>query len=234
MPSAITRDHATLSMTSPLGKDVLVPTMFRCEEALSEPFLAIVDVVSARESIDPDSLLHQPVCVALQPRGEDPRILHGLVRRFIATGPDERRMQGYRLEIVPALWFLSQTEDCRIFENKTTKDILQTLLGEHAVRSAFRVGNTTPRPFTVQYNETDLAFVTRLMEEEGWFYLFRHEAESHTLVVTESNTSFNRVANGTVALRPQVARKASLCSALANASSTAPQTNFLCSSTLEP
>jgi type VI secretion system secreted protein VgrG len=202
MSSAITRDHSLLSMTSPLGGDVLIPTRFTCDEALGEPYLAVVETVSARNTIDPASLLHQPVCVALHPRDQAPRFLHGLVRRIVATGSQARRMQGYRLEIVPALWFLSQTEDCRIFENKTSKDILQTIFGEHGLRYSFRVQTPQTRPFTVQYNETDLAFVTRLIEEEGWFYLFQHEAGSHTLIIADSNTACARLRDGTVTLRP--------------------------------
>ncbi|HQT78053.1 MAG TPA: type VI secretion system tip protein TssI/VgrG [Rhodopila sp.] len=202
MPTDITRDRALLSMTSPLGADVLIPTAVRAEEALSTPFTCTVDLVSARDHIDPTDLLHQPACVVLTLSECPPRYLHGLVREFASTGALARAMFGYRLEIVPALWFLRQTEDCRIFENKSTKDIIQTILSEHGIRFAFRVGDTPPRPLTVQYNETDLNFIMRLMEEEGWFYLFRHEQASHTLIITESNTSFTKVPDGTVTLRP--------------------------------
>jgi type VI secretion system secreted protein VgrG len=196
----IIRDNALLSMTSPLGQGVLIPASVELEEALSEPFVCSADVVSVRDQIDPDDLLHQPVCLTLKLTECPARHVHGLVRRFGSTGPLTRGMFGYRMEIVPALWFLTQTEDCRIFENKATKDIVQTILSEHGVRFTFRVGNTPPRPLTVQYNETDLNFVMRLMAEEGWFYLFRHEASSHTMIITESNTSFNKVPDGTVGL----------------------------------
>jgi type VI secretion system secreted protein VgrG len=161
-----------------------------------------VDAVSTRDRIDPDDLLHQPVCVTVTLADCPPRQVHGLVRRFAATGPLARGMTGYRMEVVPALWFLSQTEDCRIFEDKATKDIVQTILSEHRVRCTFRVGGTPARPLTVQYNETDLDFVMRLMADEGWFYLFRHDATSHMMIITESNTSFTKVANGTVGIGP--------------------------------
>jgi type VI secretion system secreted protein VgrG len=198
----ITRTNALLSMTSPLGQDVLLPAAIDLQEALSEPFLCQLDAVSSRDQIDPDDLLHQPVCLTVTLAGCPPRCVHGLVRRFAATGPLTRNMFGYRMEIVPALWFLTQTEDCRIFESKPTKDIVQTILTEHAVRFTFRVGSTPARPLTVQYNETDLDFVMRLMAEEGWFYLFRHDATSHTMIITESNTSFTKVPNETVGLGP--------------------------------
>lgn len=131
------RDRALISMTSPLGANVLVPTALQLDEALSEPFLCTLDMVSARESIDPDDLLHQPVCVTLRSNPDFSRKVHGLVRRFAATGSMERGMFGYRAEIAPAMWFLSQTQDCRIFENKSTKDILQTVFSEHGLKVIF-------------------------------------------------------------------------------------------------
>jgi type VI secretion system secreted protein VgrG len=198
----ITRTNALLSLTSPLGPHVLTPAVMDLEEALSEPFLCVVDGVSSLDQIDPDDLLHQPVCVTLTLSDCPPRSVHGLVRCFAATGPLARGMFGYRMEIVPALWFLTQTQDCRIFENKATKDIVQAILTEHGVRFTFRVGGTPARPLTVQYNETDLDFVMRLMAEEGWFYLFRHDATSHTMIITESNTSFNKVPDGSVGPGP--------------------------------
>lgn len=202
MATDINRDRALLSITSPLGADVLVPVAMRAEEALSAPFRCTVDLVSTREAIDPDDLLHQPACVRVTLSECPTRYIQGLVRYFESTGPQIRGLFGYRLEIVASLWFLQQTGDCRIFENKSTKDIVQSILTEHSIRFAFRVGNPKPRPLTVQYNETDLDFITRLMAEEGWFYLFRHEAASHTLVITDSNASFNKIADATVTLGP--------------------------------
>jgi type VI secretion system secreted protein VgrG len=196
------RDHALISMTSPLGANILVPTVLELEEALSEPFLCTLDMVSARESIDPNDLLHQPVCVTLRSTPDASRNVHGLVRRFAATGAMERGMFGYRAEIVPALWFLSQTQDCRIFENKSTKDILQTVFSEHGLKVTFRVGASLVRPFTVQYNETDLVFVSRLMQEDGWFYWFLHDQSGHTLIVSDSTGSFVKISGGPFEPRP--------------------------------
>jgi type VI secretion system secreted protein VgrG len=196
------RDHALMSMTSPLGANVLVPTALELEEGLSEPFLCTLDMVSARQSIDPNDLLHQPVCVTLRSNPDASRKVHGLVRRFAATGARERGMFGYRAEVVPALWFLSQTQDCRIFENKSTKDILQTVLSEHGLKVSFRASAPPVRPFTVQYNEDDLAFVSRLMEEDGWFYWFLHDESGHTLVVSDSTGSFVKIPGGPFEVRP--------------------------------
>jgi type VI secretion system secreted protein VgrG len=201
MPLDIARSRALLSMTSPLGGDVLIPVALHAHEALSTPFLCTVDLISERDGIDPDTLLHQPCCVKLTLTECPPRYLHGLARSFTPTGALPRGLSSYRMEIVPALWFLSQTEDCRIFENKSAKDIIQAILSEHGITPSFRVEEPAVRPLTVQYNEPDLNFVTRLMEEEGWFYLFRHEAAAHTLVITDTGATFTAVPDGAVTLR---------------------------------
>ena len=196
----LSRDHAFLSMTSPLGKDVLVPVALRLEEAVNRPFLGVLEVVSSRAQIDPDALLHQPVCVALRRTGAPVRYVHGRVRSVVATGPRGRDMHGWRLEIVPAMWFLSQTGDCRIFENRSAKDILQTLCGEAGVEVEFTVRGARTRPFTVQYNETDFDFFMRLVEEEGWLFLFRHTATAHKLVVADGLGFAEDVPGGPLAL----------------------------------
>ena len=165
-----------LSMTSPLGPKALIPTAFGLEEALSQPFTGVIDLVSEQEKIDPFRLLHQPVCVSLSLPGKKTRKVHGLVRHFAATGPlSIHGVFSYRAEIVPRLWFLSQTEDCRIFEKKTTKEIVETVLKDHDVPVTFRTADTPGRPFTMQYNESGLDFVSRLLQEEGWFYFFSDE-----------------------------------------------------------
>jgi type VI secretion system secreted protein VgrG len=199
---SISSNKRLLSMTSPLGPDVLVPVGFELEEGLSKPFAGVVELISTRESIDPDKLLHQPVCVSMNLPGGVSRQVHGLVRHFAATGAMKlRNVFGYRAEIVPSIWFLSQTEDCRIFENKTTKEIVEAVLKDHNVTAGFRTEPTARRPFTMQYNESDLDFVSRLMQEDGWFYFFSDEAfESQggqklpagTLVISDRITSVRK------------------------------------------
>lgn len=207
---SISSGKRLLSMTSPLGPDVLVPVGFELEEALSQPFLGVAELISTRESIDPDKLLHQPVCMSLNLRNGVSRQVHGLVRHFAATGAIKLRgVFGYRAEIVPRLWFLSQTEDCRVFENKATKEIVEAVLQDHKVPVAFRTEATPKRPFTMQYNESDLDFVSRLMQAEGWFYFFSDEAfESQggqtlpagTLVISDRVTSVRKVDLGKFAV----------------------------------
>ena len=115
------------------------------------------------------------VLVTLQRNVPTPRYFHGAARRFTTLGPDKRDNWHYVIDIVPQIWFMNQTENCRFFENRSVKDIISTLLGDIGVVFAFRLHEPpTVREYTVQYNETDFACISRLMEEEGYFYFFQH------------------------------------------------------------
>ena len=188
-----------LLLTSPLGDDrlpdqqgVLHATALAATEQLSAPFEIELTAVSTRRAVDPDELLYKPVAVTVRRKDGTDRVFHGIVRRMDAVGLEQRSRWQYRLEVVPRLWFLSQTVDCRIFQQKTTVQILRELFSEHRVEPVeFRIFGSSPvRPYTTQYNETDLAFAQRIMQETGYFYFFEHSASKHTLVVTDRNQAF--------------------------------------------
>jgi type VI secretion system secreted protein VgrG len=68
-----------------------------------------------------------------------PRYFHGSARRFTTLGPDERENWHYTIGVVPQIWFMNQTENCRFFENRSVKDIVSTLLGDIGVLFSFRL-----------------------------------------------------------------------------------------------
>lgn len=188
-----------LLLTSPLGDDrlpdqqgVLHATALAATEQLSAPFEIELVAVSTRRAVDPNELLYKPVAVTVRRKDGTDRVFHGIVRRMDAVGLEQRSRWQYRLEVVPRLWFLSQTVDCRIFQQKTAVQILRELFSEHQVEPVeFRIFGSSPvRPYTTQYNETDLAFAQRIMQETGYFYFFEHSASKHTLVVTDRNQAF--------------------------------------------
>lgn len=203
-PAGVSRDEAFLSLSSPLGQDGLLPTALRGQEGISQLFHFTVDALSGRETIRPDELLAMPVCVHLRHRGQAVRHVHGVVQSFSATGPATRGFWGYRLGIVPKLWFLGQTEDCRVFQQKSSVDIIRTLLADAQITQvSMRVYARPPvRPYTVQYNESDLTFMTRLMQEDGLFWFFEHSETAHTLVITDANTVFQPIPGDALRLVP--------------------------------
>lgn len=192
-------------MTSPLGPDVLIPISLSAHEAVSQPFQFDVEAVCQQGTIDPNKLLNNPACVTLQAQGSPIRYFHGIVQSVSAGAPirgqaaaDAHTM--YRIVLVPRLWFMSQTVDCRVFETKSAADILITLFNDIGLTDRGSLPSATPRPYTVQFNESDLHFATRLMEEEGWFYFFQHTASKHTLVIAKDNAAFASIPNATLAI----------------------------------
>ena len=91
----------------------------------------------------------------------------------------------YRLEIVPELWFLTRKTQSRIFQQKSVKEILKKVFEGLDVQYQLN-GQYEPRDYCVQYRESDFNFASRLMEEEGIFYFFKHDDGSHTMVVADN------------------------------------------------
>ena len=192
----ITIDELTLTpvqtgrpfrVTTALGPDALLLERFTGEERVSQPFRFLLDVVAADPALDPGQLLGQPASLAMRLTGGAERTLHGRVRRLAQLATHDGAA-AFRLEVVPWLWFLSLTRDCRIFQRKTVPEIVEQVFGECPI-AAFEsrlVGEYPRREYTVQYRETHLDFVSRLLEEEGIFYFFRHEESRHVLVLADS------------------------------------------------
>jgi len=189
----ISQENRRLRATTPLGPDVLIPVSLVGEEEVSRPFLYTVDLVS-QGSVNLADLLGRPMTLYMvSGDGELERTVHGLVRRAVSAGFDQGGAQlgRYRVEIVPALWFLSLSSDSRTFENKSVLDIVETVCKSAGVTDVTHRLTTTPPPipYVVQYEETNLAFVQRLLEGAGLYYMFDHTDDKHTLVVSDARGS---------------------------------------------
>src|SRR5262249_38135762 len=109
---------------------------------------------------------------------------HGICCR-VSQGESDPTFTDYRLELVPKFWLLTKRAQSRIFQHKSVLDILKEVLA--GVDVAFELqGSFQPRDYCVQYRETDFNFASRLMEEEGIYYFFKHAAGSHTMVVANT------------------------------------------------
>jgi len=146
-----------------------------------------LDLLSPNENLVLDDLLGRGLSVELVVSGDKPRYFHGLVAQCAQTGR-LGKFARYSARAVPWLWLLTRTSDCRIFQQQSVPDILKFVFREHGT-SDFEdslSGSYSPREYCVQYMETDFDFVSRLMEEEGIYYFFRHEQNKDTLVLCDS------------------------------------------------
>jgi type VI secretion system secreted protein VgrG len=106
--------------------------------------------------------------------------------------PADATAERYQVTLRPWLWWLTLASNNRVFQNLTTSDIATTIFKAHGVND-FELkltGSYVPREYCVQYGETDFAFVSRLLEEDGIFWFFTHEEGKHTLVLADSNEAF--------------------------------------------
>ena len=194
------RTTSLMAMTSPLGGDSLIPISLSATEAINRPFQFDVLAISQIGTVDPNSLLNDTACVILQDAGKPVRYFNGIVRDVHAEGM-ARVAEGdtypiLRIVLVPRFWFLGQTVDCRVYQEKTAGDILKAMFDDAGLTDVTFPSPGPQRPYTVQFNESDLHFATRLMEEEGWYYFFEHTASKHTLVIADQNSAFQAIPNG--------------------------------------
>lgn len=186
------QEDRLVSIETPLGQDVLFVRHFNATEAISRLFSFHLDLFSEKPSLPLDGLIGKPVTITLEIGDDGQRFFHGIVSRFGRVGRGQTgrdpRFTAYNAEVVPWLWFLTRTSDCRIFQNLTVPDIIKKVFQDLGFRD-FRLGLTrtyTQWDYCVQYRETDFNFVSRLMEQEGIFYFFEHERGKHTLVLADS------------------------------------------------
>lgn len=188
-----------LSMSTPLGEDVLLPERAVIEEAVNDLFTITLSVRS-KTDVAPADLIGKLVDVELEVAGGDDngegvrRPFNGLVTELHAGPRVTRGFRSYQLQIVPQLWLLSQRSDCRIWLGKSALDVLDTLLSEHGLPAADNAAVVSPVPaedYSVQYNETDLAYVLRRLQTDGLFFWFSHEKGAHRLHVADQAAGWN-------------------------------------------
>jgi type VI secretion system secreted protein VgrG len=176
-------------LTTPLGPDVLLFRAMRGREELGRSPEWDLWALSTRGDINPGDLLGKSVTVAVALRGGGQRYFNYYVVRVAQGTGLVGRYHEYRLTLRPWLWFLTRTTDCRIFQEKTVPDIVKEVFADHPAVAVFDDGLTgtyCQREYCVQYRETDFDFLSRLLEEEGIYYYYEHEAGRHTLKLVDS------------------------------------------------
>ena len=192
--SSVTQATRFLSLTTPLGDSALLLERFTGHEALSSLFEYTLDLLSEDAAIAFNAMVGKTATIHLETE-DGPRHIHGCVSQFSQSGMYKGDMQSrlycYQAVLVPWLWNLTRTTDSRIFQHKTVPDIMTQIFRDlgYSDYQLQLTGSYEPRPYCVQYRETDMRFVSRLMEEEGIFYFFEHTADKHTLVLCDTNST---------------------------------------------
>lgn len=186
---------------------------FKSQERISSPYLAEVSLASSSE-ITFENIMQKEALLTLIGLESD-RYIHGIVRKFEHTGKSgegtDKEKYLYRAEIVPFTQLLSLEQDCRIFQNKKVQDIVVDIFKDSGVpsdRYEFRLKNKEhKRRFCVQYRETDLDFINRILQEEGIYYFYEHSNDKHLMVFVDDPTRHKSIAgNSKITFNPPSGR----------------------------
>jgi type VI secretion system secreted protein VgrG len=163
---------------------------FHVEERMSGLFHVSLRAMSPSESLDLSSFVGARAEFTLA--GASPRRFRGICERMAMvrtpTSGDEG-LTTYELTLSPTMWRLTQRRGNRLFQHVTAPDIVTRLLNEHGVAHAWRIRKEAyPRlELRVQYDETDFAFASRLLEESGIsFYFFDEGEHDATLILSDA------------------------------------------------
>lgn len=179
----------------------------RLAEAVSAPYEAIVELTSS-EGDEARRLLGRACTLSIS-RDDAQRTVHGIVQRVVHREPGMRgdAVTTARVHIVPALATLALRSDCRIFQDKTVPEVIDAVLTpalalhDRTYDARLRRADYARREYIVQHRESDLAFVERLMAEEGIWYAFvqpadADRAQAEILLLLDQNDDVPRAAIG--------------------------------------
>ncbi|WP_159819885.1 type VI secretion system Vgr family protein [Colwellia sp. 20A7] len=202
-----TQKNNIISISTPLGKDTLYLTHLSATEAISQLYSFTVSMFTVGTTISLDGLVGKNVCVSLRnaESGGAIRYYHGVVSHLESTGmrtaatDDVEDYIDYQAIIVPTAAFMKKRSNCRIYQNLSVTDIVADLFGQHSVAFQDKTTKSYPKyEYCVQYQESDLDFVTRLLQQEGIFYFFEHSSGAHTLVLADDITAYKKCAEAKV------------------------------------
>jgi type VI secretion system secreted protein VgrG len=199
MTSRLRQDGRRAWLDTPLGKDVLSLVRFDVVEHLSQLFEITIKALSEDPSLSFDAAMGRNCCVSIALPDGGVRRFNGVLTEASYVA-DEDAAYSYRLVLRPWLWLLGHRSDCRIFQNETVPDIINKVFDEAGFSDCTRKlsGDYPTLEYCVQYRETDLTFVSRLMEKFGIYYFHKHDQSRHTLILADSSSAHETVAGGSL------------------------------------
>jgi type VI secretion system secreted protein VgrG len=190
------QDTRLVRVHAPLEGDPFVVHRLTGTESVSRPFSFTAELLSPDALLELKQLVGQPLRFSLQAGDGRDRHFHGYVSEFGRTGTDGG-LARYHVEIAPWFAFLAHTSNCRIFQDRTVLEIVDEVFAPYAELADYRAevdAGSYPRlKYCVQYNESDFAFVSRLLEDAGIHYRYEHAEDGHTMVLADDSTRCPRI-----------------------------------------
>ncbi|WP_267359732.1 MULTISPECIES: type VI secretion system tip protein TssI/VgrG [unclassified Methylobacterium] len=193
-------------LVTPAGRDKFVLIHFEGDEGLDQLFEFTIEALCEDQNFNFDALLGKNAHVRFKSYGGVDRYYNGIIAgaQWIGVREDS---YAYRLTLRPWLWLLGRRADCRIFTDKNVIDIVEDVFKRAGFRD-FKVkashGDYDKIDYCVQYRESDLDFVSRLLQEWGLYTFYEHSDSKHVLILADSRSCHRPVeaAGGVVPFIP--------------------------------
>ncbi|WP_032112728.1 type VI secretion system Vgr family protein [Candidatus Paracaedibacter symbiosus] len=189
-----TQQHQKIKVFTALNDDALILDQLYGYERTNEPYCFTLKMHSQQLGLNFDDIIGSNFEVEFE-YGHKKRYFGGIVgeiEQLQSVENDKGFQAHYQLKIYPRLWLLKFSSDHQIFQNKTTIEIIKSVLQEQGV-SQLEDKTTgcghSEREYCVQYGETHYDFVCRLMEEEGIFYYFEHTRQGEKMILLDDSSS---------------------------------------------
>ncbi|AZF13710.1 type VI secretion system Vgr family protein [Pseudomonas sp. R3-18-08] len=179
-----------ITFDSPLPPEQeLVLESFSGEEGLSILFEYELQLLSNDATIELKKLIGKKVSMGITLADGSTKVISGHCSHFNHVGANAG-VANYVAKVVPWLWILSRRRDSRIFHDKTVEDIVKEVFAYYLslANHEFRLNRPLkPISYCTQYQESDLNFVLRLLQQEGLFFNFEHSQDGHRMIIFDDS-----------------------------------------------
>jgi type VI secretion system secreted protein VgrG len=180
----------------------------RVREAISEVPVALIEITTLDSANnagppDPAGMVGKAVKLTLH-RSDD-----SVSRVFVGSAVEVTRLADEdgrpftRLRVSPRLFRLGKRRTSRTFQEKSVPEIVAQVLTEAGIAATDQEsklsGSYDPRVYCVQYRESDLDFVQRLLAEEGIYFTTRFDGDTDKVVLGDDPEGLGDI-EGTSAL----------------------------------
>lgn len=176
-----------LTLSSALGDGKLLPTEMAGREEISRPFAFEITALSPDTSIAPGDILGKDATLTIKRPGSDAaRIVNGIVTQIDGGAFTRNGHRYYHLTLSPKLWLLDRRSDHFVYHDTTVVTATEAVLQRNGITFSKKLsGSYASKEYRVQYGETDLAFISRILADEGIFYYFTHSSGGHEMVLCD-------------------------------------------------
>jgi len=191
--AAISQVNQSIGIETSLGPDTLILLGFEGNEEMSGLFHYSLELMSERIDIKAKELIGEKVDIWIKLQNGNKRYFNGYVKSFSCRAEVSHGYRHYTAEIVPWLWFLTKTVDCKIYQNMSALEVIESVLKcDEFANYEINCSNSYEKlDYCVKYLETDYDFISRLLNYNGIYFYFIHEKGNHTLKLHDKVSGYS-------------------------------------------